>query len=164
LGYQLHRILHDISDVLNTTPCSHKGSNFIPLIFCLSSHYNKVHLHTQRSTVRFYQRCTLLYASSWPLSRRSLLMNHTVSLRHLLNTGALTVARQSTKDVHTEWIRRHEYQINSLSHVSRSLGFPPVWVATRGTGLDDLDLSMVLSRIRLLERHRRPGQHRLTKG
>ena len=25
-----------------------KETNFIPLIFCLSSHYNKVHLHTQR--------------------------------------------------------------------------------------------------------------------
>src|SRR5436305_9005739 len=35
---QLLWILQAIRDILSTTPCSHKGNNFMPLIFCPSSH------------------------------------------------------------------------------------------------------------------------------
>jgi len=48
--------------------------------------------------------------------------------------------------------------------MSQGPGFFPGWGGDREAGLDDLDLSMVLSGTRLLERHRKPRSTPLNKG
>ena len=73
-------------------------------------------------------------------------------------------ARQSTKNAHNKVDLMTRVPDHRPLSCLKVLDFLPAWVAAREPGLDDLDLSVVLTGTRLLERHRRPRLTPLNKG